>query len=185
MFKPNLITHFYSDPHFGHERAVEMSNRPFTDVEHMNEQLIHRYWEVVAPDDCVCWVGDCFFTKADEAESILRSLPGRKILVRGNHDRKPGRMAALGFDLVVEPEMVMHIGNRKVRVCHYPPRGYGRKGDNRFPDRMPMRNKGEVFIHGHTHQREQVVGPCVHVGVDAWAYAPVTFEEVESLVLGI
>jgi calcineurin-like phosphoesterase family protein len=40
----------------------------------------------------------------------------------------------------------------------------------------------ELLIHGHTHSTEKLNGTQIHVGVDAWNYAPATLKEIEELV---
>lgn len=179
-----MFTHFYSDPHFGHENIIKHSQRPFADARHMEREFVTRYNDRVNEDDTVLWCGDCFFTGQDVAAKILGKLKGRKALVIGNHDRSVQWMLSVGFEFVAT-EMVLHIADRVVRVSHYP---YWFKSDaddprdGRFKERRPTRRDGEVLIHGHTHSKKQRIGNMVHVGVDAWDYAPVSFAEVEKLV---
>lgn len=178
-----LIHHFYSDPHFGHHNILEYSNRPFSDTKEMEEVFIERYNAHVSENDVVLWCGDCSY-RLQELPEILSRMNGRKILIRGNHDKASGYMAKLGFDLVMD-ELVLHIGNRTCRVSHYPYAGtsYIRgKKDERYLDRRPQRQKGEVLIHGHTHSGKQRDGNMIHVGVDAWDYRPASFAEVAALV---
>ena len=42
-----------SDTHFSHARIIELAGRPFTSVEEMDDELIRRWNETVAPDDIV------------------------------------------------------------------------------------------------------------------------------------
>ena len=53
---------------------------------------------------------------------------------------------------------------------------------DRFMNRRPPRIKGEVLIHGHTHQPRRRDGNQIHVGVDAWDYAPVPLAAIEALI---
>jgi calcineurin-like phosphoesterase family protein len=48
-----VITHFYSDPHFGHTNIIKYCDRPFASVDEMNEELVARYNASVGPDDFV------------------------------------------------------------------------------------------------------------------------------------
>lgn len=97
----------------------------------------------------------------------------------------------MGFEWVVE-EMFMRIEGRVCRLKHYP---YalkpaerqaaireGRHIDDRYEDRRPPRVKGEILIHGHTHAKTKRNGSQIHVGVDAWNYAPAPFEEVAKII---
>ncbi len=179
-----MFSHFYSDPHFGHRGVIEYCDRPFVDVEHMDAELVRRYNAVVAPGDVVCWVGDCFFHRPERAKEILSAMVGRKVLVRGNHDGTVSRMLRLGFDVVVD-RLYVRVGERDALVCHFPYRNtHDRTGpvDTRYLELRPERKKGEVLIHGHTHTNRRRNGNQIHVGVDAWDFAPATWAEVEALV---
>lgn len=175
-----MIDFFYSDPHFGHKNIIAYTGRPYRSVHEMNVDLCERYRAAVGESDAVLWLGDCSFQKAEVFAGVLASLPGKKLLVRGNHDRSAAKMASLGFDLVME-ECITHIAGRVCRVSHYPYFDPG-KPDLRHPDRRPRRQKGEVLIHGHTHSRRQRDGSMIHVGVDAWGYGPAAYADVERLV---
>ena len=189
-----MITHFYSDPHFFHKNIIGFCERPFADVKHMNSQLIALYNETVGPDDTVLWVGDCFFGKAENAKAVFEQLNGNRWLVRGNHDKAIGTMIDLGFDFVAD-EMFLKFGERIARVSHYPyawtqeqknrARKLGEYVDDRYPERRPPRVKGEVLIHGHTHSIKKFHENMVHVGVDAWDYRPVPWQDVADLVARI
>jgi len=149
----------------------------------MDRELIQRYNTVVKPDQTVLWCGDCSF-KLHEFPKILASLNGRKLLIRGNHDKGAGTMAEMGFDLVTD-NMLLHIEGREVFVNHYPyaDAEHGNRGkDVRYADRRPQRREGQVLIHGHTHQHDTVRGNSIHVGVDSWDYKPATMAEVAALV---
>lgn len=184
-----LPTHFFSDPHFGHEHLVQM--RGFSNIEEMNATLRLNYrraadilYDNKSESMVTIWTGDCFWAGFDGA-MLLRDLPGCKILVRGNHDGSMTKMLNFGFDLVVDALDIM-IAGKRVHVRHLPPLGWvhaGRGVDDRYPDRRPPAPaKDQYLIHGHTHTSTRKIGRCVHVGVDAWDYAPVSIEQIEKLI---
>src|ERR1700677_1793896 len=78
---------FTSDPHFWHKNIIRLCNRPFSSVEEMHKQLIAHWNNVVSDEDTVYVLGDVFFCGAQKAHEILNQLKGKKILVRGNHDK--------------------------------------------------------------------------------------------------
>ena len=150
----------------------------------MNRDMIQKYNSVIEPNDTVLWVGDCFFKNMNEAKQIMDELNGHKLLVRGNHDRGTGSMAALGFDLVMD-ECFMKIAGRTCRVKHYPyldaePEECHK--DDRYKDRRPPKVPGEVLIHGHNHAKYKRYNNMIHVGVDAHNFSPCLYSEVEKLV---
>ncbi len=69
-----------SDTHFNHQNIATYCQRPsnFTEI------LIKNWNTRVKPEDTVIHLGDVAIGK--KSEWIMPSLPGRKILVRGNHD---------------------------------------------------------------------------------------------------
>jgi len=82
-----MTTFFTSDTHFGHERIIELSNRPFRNVAEMNQALIDNWNSVVGPDDHVYHLGDVALGSFFESMECLTRLNGTKTLVVGNHDR--------------------------------------------------------------------------------------------------
>lgn len=180
-----MITHFYSDPHFGHKNIIKFCDRPFSDVKHMERVLISNYNKVVGMCGVTLWVGDCFFLPFNKSKAILDKLNGRKLLVSGNHDRSNARMAEMGFELVTD-ELVLHMEGKTCRVNHFPYAPSNpddeHPSDVRFLHLRPEKKTGEVLIHGHTHDKRKVNGNMIHVGVDSWDYAPVPREEVEKLI---
>ena len=187
-----MFTHFYSDPHLGHNNIIRFSERPFVDVADMNQGLIDRYNAIVGPHDYVLWVGDVSMKLSVNAtRALLDKFNGKRGLVMGNHDGNHARALRLGFSFVAD-ELFLKIHERVCRVKHYPYAldakvkkklvAAGEYFDDRYEDRRPPRVPGEVLIHGHTHSAKRRDGNQIHVGVDAWDYAPVRFEEVLALV---
>lgn len=182
------INAFYSDPHFGHTNIIrpDYADRPFKDghgnpdVAMMDEALVKNYNSVVSPYDIVLWLGDVFFGPVDSVVPLLARLHGRKLLVRGNHDKSDQTMISLGFELVMK-ECTTIIAGRRVRISHYPYEGHPEKVP-RFVEKRPRRKKGEILLHGHTHSKKQIFENQIHVGVDAWDYRPVLYGEVEALI---
>lgn len=184
------MIYFTSDPHYFHEAVIKFCQRPFKDAHSMNEELIKRYNAKVKENDVCIIVGDFSFGSGEQTKAILRRLNGTKILVKGNHDKQN---SANKFDLTVE-SMTIRIAGHLVTVKHYPLkwkrfshlmerlRRYFKKTKNpKFLDNMPE-NSGQLHIHGHTHRKERFVENQIHVGVDAWDYAPVSIVELGSYI---
>lgn len=178
-----MITAFYSDPHFGHKNICAYAERPFVSVDEMNSVLIERYNYRIGENDTVLWLGDAFLCHFDKAKMIMDTLNGKKILIDGNHDRSVKQMCEIGFDLVMH-QAALYISGRNCHFCHYPYAGtehvHGK--DDRFVEKRPVRRKGEILIHGHTHTRRKVHENMIHVGVDAWNFEPVMYNELVELM---
>lgn len=73
-----------ADHHWEHPRIREYQGRPEGHFWIMRD----RWFETVAPDDVVLHLGDivCFGDR-DRHPFWLDGLPGRKYLIRGNHDK--------------------------------------------------------------------------------------------------
>ena len=179
-----MIDAFYSDPHFGHANIIEKCNRPFSNVDHMNEYLITVYNRKIRPNSLVVFLGDCFFgMSVDQAKFILDRMNGRKLLIRGGHDRSYSKMLRIGFETVAD-EMTTMISNRVFTLSHYPYAGVRHEigEDDRYLELRPKRIKGRMLICGHVHTRWKKKDNMIHVGVDAWNYEPVTRKEIFELI---
>ncbi len=76
-----------SDLHLGHTNVIEYSKRPFFDATQMNEYLVTQI-QKVKDDEWLLILGDLTMGDHDQAMEWIRRLPGRKVLVLGNHDLK-------------------------------------------------------------------------------------------------
>lgn len=114
------MVYFTADPHFGHANVIWMCQRPFPDVETMNEALIAAWNSRVKGADTVFIVGDMFFRCADP-ESILKRLKGKKRLIVGNHDGSwMGKVDLSRYFISVDNYLEFNDGARVITLCHYP-----------------------------------------------------------------
>lgn len=181
----------WSDQHFGHANVIRYSERPFADADEMDAALIANHNARVWPRATVLYVGDVSFHSVERTAAILSQLHGRKLLVRGNHDRSASVMARLGFELVADA-LTLTIAGRLVRVSHLPYCGMDSReiatrseGDQRRAGGLPVwerRGADEWLLHGHTHSRKRRDGQAIHVGVDAWGYGPVSVAAIAALM---
>jgi len=165
---------FTADHHFGHRRIIEYAGRPYGSLDEMNDDLYRRWREAVAPDDIVYHLGDFCFGPAELWADALAALPGRKVLILGNHDKRPDRMRAIGFDDVHE-EMYVTLGGKRLWLHHLP------VVQVRGPTRpKPSEQYDMVCGHVHQHWRLEPDHGTINVGVDAWSLAPVSLADVLS-----
>jgi calcineurin-like phosphoesterase family protein len=187
-------TWFTSDLHIGHARIVELCNRPFRDVDHMNEELVERWNQRVGDNDIVWILGDLALGKIDDSLVYVAMLKGDKRLIPGNHDRvwsgypkkgKPvrpedtARYEAAGLKVIGGGEA--HVHKTGWTLCHFPDVGDSHDED-RFDSWRPRPpRRGEVIVHGHVHEKWVTNGPRINVGVDVWNFAPAHQDEVQKL----
>lgn len=179
---------FTSDLHFGHGGVIEYCNRPFHSIAEMNEGLISNWNSVVKEDDLVWVLGDLSFMRFGDFEPLANRLHGRKILIRGNHDKySKAQYLKIGF-LEVLDEAVITFGRTKCRLSHYPYRQswwkrnvLRKKEDMRYVARRPPKLSGEFLLHGHSHSKTAVRGRSIDVGYEAWG-RPVYYPEIQSII---
>lgn len=88
-----------SDTHFGHRNIIDYCHRPFDNTDEMDRVIMENWNMVVKDDDIVYHLGDVFLGKVYD----LRQLKGRKVLIKGNHDRKSDTWyMKQGFDFVAD-----------------------------------------------------------------------------------
>lgn len=88
------MTRFYiSDLHYDHENILNfldnsgMPLRPFASLDEMQATICHNWNKTVSNSDTIYVLGDVTIGRTEKSLSFLETLRGRKILVRGNHDK--------------------------------------------------------------------------------------------------
>ncbi len=166
-----------ADLHLKHKailRHCPHRKETFGTIDKMDADLIKRHNEVVKPDDEVWVIGDFAWPKADQNHfytSTLEKMNGTKHLVLGNHDEcKPFYYVNAGF-ASVHTANIIKIGDYKVCMAHDP------SVWNAVPNDM-------IFLCGHIHLMFKALPKqrIVNVGVDAWDYYPVSWEQIINLL---
>ena len=99
--KKTFIT---SDLHLGHSNIISLCNRPFRDVEEMNDTIINNWNSVVKSGDTVYVLGDFSF-KGKGVHDYLNRLNGDIILIKGNHDKSFKHKRIISFHDYLEIEV--------------------------------------------------------------------------------
>ena len=164
-----IVVHWYSaDPHFGDAGIRAFFDRPFATVVAMDAAMLARLTERVGPEDDLWIIGD--FAMPELAERIFRAVPGRKHLVRGNHD--PDELLALDWTSIHDLVEVQD-GELRFVLCHYPLMTWNGVRD------------GAINLFGHVHTNWQGADNQVNVGVDCWDFAPVTRGDALRRAVGL
>jgi hypothetical protein len=75
-----MTRYLISDLHLDHANIIDYCDRPFTDVEEMNETLVENWNETVDDDDEVVFVGDLALTRGeDQLCEWIDRLSGRLV----------------------------------------------------------------------------------------------------------
>ena len=114
------MIYFTSDTHFGQERTLVLSKRPFTCVEEMDRIMIANWNSIVKHDDIVFHLGD--FGNYD----VAKQLNGSIYLIRGNYERKDieeGKITLdylehIGIQVISDNEQITHyIPETEEKIC--------------------------------------------------------------------
>ena len=168
-----MTTWFTSDIHFCHRNILRLCDRPFDDIDEMNEAIISNFNSVVKPEDTLYILGDINFR--GNADHLIPRLNGHKILIKGNHDKD---FDASLFDEVCDyldikvPAKGKHY---RFILSHYPFEEW-----NGF-------YKGAIHLHGHQHNKsvynEKMRSQNIlryDVGVDANNFYPISAAQIAS-----
>lgn len=187
-----MATWYSADLHLGHANIIGFCDRPYDDVAAMNTDLLDRFAARVQPEDTLILLGDVAMGRLDDTVPLLGLLPGRRILVPGNHDRcwrgKAKRSeraealyASVFHEIWHEPGPVVLNGQRTL-LNHFPYRGGGdHTATERHAEHRPI-DHGAWLIHGHVHEKWRQRGRMINVGVDAWGGYPVHSDEIAALI---
>lgn len=156
---------FTSDTHFGDAPRLRVDRRPFASVTAMDEAMIARWNETIAPTDEVWHLGDFAFGPTRERiEALLAMLNGRKHLLIGNNDG-PGTLGQPAWASVQHYAEIV-VEGRALVLCHYPFRTWNGIG------------RGALNLHGHSHGRLTPAPRQYDVGVDMFGFRPVALAAI-------
>ena len=154
------------DTHYFHSNIIKYTRRPFLDIWEMNAALATNWKARVAPEDTVYCLGDFAFVGRegryeDEVRKLFASLPGKKILIKGNHDA--GVVLQLPWEaihreaIIVDGVVLAHEGEKYVR-------------------KHPGAKDTAVFT-AHVHDVYKMRANVLNVGVDVWWGRPVEWTD--------
>ncbi len=135
-----------ADLHFLHTNIISYCDRPFFDVGHMTDTLIATL-QKVPKNELIIFGGDMAMGNYESSVDLMRLLPGRKILVVGNHDLTRDGKCKLAneinlFEAVVPFLAWQGFQRRLVVVSHY---------SIMVPD--TYKNTPVLNYHGHLHEK--------------------------------
>ncbi|HEX8577780.1 MAG TPA: metallophosphoesterase [Flavobacterium sp.] len=168
---------FTSDHHFGHANIIRYSNRPFQNVEEMNEELIKRWNQKVGAQDLVYHLGDISLGNPALTKTVFDKLNGKIFLIKGNHENAalayPKRFEWIKdyFELNVEDPEAQN-SRQKIILFHYAMRTW----------RSVSRGTWHLYGHSHGNLKEDEFAQCFDVGVDCHDFYPLTYEEIKAKI---
>lgn len=174
------MIYYTSDNHFFHKRICELSHRPFSSVEEMNDKITEKWNRRVSNNDDIYVLGD-FHLGENFKENLPKTtfrLNGRKHLVLGNHDR-----AKNNGQIYLDAGFTSVQSRLEILVpVPYPAPCRGMWMAKVLMQHKPLNYKEmcdyHYVLHGHMHGVYKNRGIQIDVGVDIRDYEPKTFLEL-------
>ena len=172
----NTNIFYTSDTHFGSERALNLSKRPFNSVEDMDWKLIENWNKIVHRNDTVYHLGDF------GSLWPLKYLNGKIILIQGNYEKKlfeenPTMLTEFKnkFSEIHSEPIILNKQNQKFILCHEPLSGLAIYNKEIIKEK----NKENIFVlFGHIHGRQKIKKFGIDVGIDANNYFPMSESDI-------
>jgi calcineurin-like phosphoesterase family protein len=174
-----------ADNHFGHSKIIEYCNRPFTNVDEMDDIMIENWNSVVDDLDTVYHLGDIVFGDRKNFDKYIRRLKGNIKIIPGNHDwrwlakwdryndyMQPKSLSGIGIDVLDAIHVLKDMPNKGnyIVLCHYPIAMWDRSHYNSY------------HLHGHSHGEFHYQGKIYDVGVDGNNYYPIPIDKIVDIM---
>lgn len=170
------MLYFISDTHVSHSNIIKYCNRPFHDSNEMNETIIKNWNSLVTKEDVIYHLGDFCLSSDDEIKNIFNRLNGKKVLIRGNHDRKSVKFYEdMGFNVLTHVPIILE--DYKLILSHVP-----------LPDvKVP---NGYINLHGHIHDKKisedypkTIYSESKHINlsVDSTNFNPISLDKINEM----
>ncbi len=183
------MTFFTSDIHGYHNNIIKLCNRPFNNMDEMLHTIITNNNSVVSDSDIVYDLGD-FAYKCNpiKVPELLKQLKGVRRLLPGNHDKifqqalnngylkdliSSGKVEIIGEFYPNQTIKILEIERKIIVISHYALRSW------------PHAFRGSINLFGHSHSKLPPLYRSFDVGVDAWNFFPVSFNQVLEKVESI
>jgi calcineurin-like phosphoesterase family protein len=168
---------FTSDWHLSHEFVMKVSQRPWTDVNKMNRDIIDNMLSVLKPGDEMYHLGDLAWRRYS-LDEFFNQLPRNVNFhwILGNHDRSwqpfKKRCASIGDRKKIK------IGDNTVILDHYPMLTWDKSHFNSW------------MLYGHHHRNshgtdklgELARGKMLNVNLEFHDYMPYSEAEIAKIM---
>ena len=157
-----------SDTHFGRVEIIGYTGRP-ADAE---ERMVASWRSLVADDDIVVHLGDLTLMHPDCIAPLVSDLPGRLLLLLGNHDRpEPETYERLGIETI--PPFTLRHGGWTVSCIDAP-----------HLELVHAPHSQHLNVHGHIHSPLAPDLRLINACVEWTNYAPVRVCELLEAHIG-
>lgn len=167
------MIYFTSDTHLGHANIINLCDRPFKNVEEMDNKIINNINETVKEDDTLYILGDFTMYRREDAIKYRERIVCKNCyLIYGNHDKSFDLHRYVWKD--AKHYHTLSYNKQKFVLFHYPIESW----DGMY--------KGSIHLHGHIHSRNNAYNIKnkhfsffqYDVGVDANDFKPVSAKNI-------
>lgn len=177
------MIYFTSDTHFGSQRTLELSKRPFKNTEEMDKTILDNFNNILTEEDVLFHLGD--FGNYEMVRKINCSVR----LILGNYEEKDITMDyddnVYEFCHQLKKEGFESIGRKKyISVPHHETNEYILFNLVHEPSKsickpISERTPKNVFnLYGHIHGRQMIRRYGMDVGVDCHHFRPVSMDDI-------
>jgi len=166
------MIYLIGDLHLDHTNIIKYCNRPFSSVDEMNDTMVQRWNDTVGVEDTVYYLGDIAYGRGSRDGSWWwQKLNGKKILIKGNHDRKENIRGITP----VHRWYIVELGGIQFLLVHSP--------------EYDKPEWGGWLIHGHHHNNNLDKYPLVsrkrktiNVSAEILDYYPISLDKLLNLL---
>lgn len=163
---------FIADEHYGHANVIGFNDRPFADVEEMDEALIANHNSIVRKGDRVIHAGDtCWYKRYydknpnnKDVASYINRLNGTHVFLKGSHDYwMPKNKSVQIWEKMIDGHYLV--------VCHYAMHTWARSHFNSW------------HLYAHSHKDLKLSGKRHCISVENTNFFPLSFDQVKEIMI--
>lgn len=163
-----MSVYFIADCHFGQEKSMLKSKRPFKNVNEMDMRMLMNWNRTVKEEDIVYVLGDVGIM------NVLPLLNGKKILIKGNYERNLPELLEGHEDQFEEIYEFIH----EIKLCHE-----GKEYNvtlTHEPSRVKDRvlDETHIVLFGHIHKLCMIKKYGICVSADAHNFTPISLNDI-------
>ncbi len=182
------MLYFIADTHFFHKNILKLN--PQKRKPGFEKKILKNLSEILKPEDYLFVIGDFIWEFRKEFVNTWRSIPGRKFLVKGNHDEwiEEDKLC-LFFEKIYSFHTLVEAKEKRLLLCHYAAKDLRTRRFSELQHKISELYHSlncSLLLHGHVHWNPYGVFcgchlkgvKCVNVNVEFTNYKPVSLEEL-------